>query len=468
MQRRGPAKLFDGSRRRRAGFSGKDGAAYDEAEVEREKENAREMAARLHDEFRRPQRKRPRRTITAPERTEGVHREFEAGGSATTEGAVVVPNRASDVAARDALDAAGVAVARTRRGKHHDVIRLLQRRGLALARCTEAERGTRRLVVAAVDNDGPRSTLRHAFWAARGDGHFMRGLLRFRGILLEFASDALRADRDTVLIAVTQDGAALQHASRELRKDRDFVLVALAGSPGALRHAARALREDRAFAYAALKLGGEAFEFVSDRLRADKTVVLEACAARGANLAHAVPALRRDEDCVLAAVASDGDALAHAPPAGQDKGDSTPPALRANRAFVLKCVRAKSRNWHALKHASKALRRDRAVVLAAVRTSGAALMHAPKKFCGDKEIVLAALSSPLAQPYVSKKLARDKEVAFRARQANGDALAWGLGLYDLTRAPMPKPEPGPDVPRPRWSTAVKTRFDFNRRRVYAA
>ncbi|KAH8065528.1 hypothetical protein JL720_12761 [Aureococcus anophagefferens] len=98
MQRRGPAKLFDGSRRRRAGFSGKDGAAYDEAEVEREKENAREMAARLHDEFRRPQRKRPRRTITAPERTEGVHREFEAGGSATTEGAVVVPNRAPDVA----------------------------------------------------------------------------------------------------------------------------------------------------------------------------------------------------------------------------------------------------------------------------------------------------------------------------------------------------------------------------------
>ena len=145
-----------------------------------------------------------------------------------------------------------------------------------------------------------------------------------------------------------------------------------------------------------------------------------------------------------------------------------PPALRANRAFVLKCVRAKSKNWHALKHASKALRRDRAVVLAAVTTSGAALMHAPKKFGGDKEIVLAALSSPLAQPYVSKKLARDKEVAFRARQANGDALAWGLGLYDLTRAPVPKPEPGPDVPRPRWSTAVKTRFDFNRRRVYAA
>ena len=95
------------------------------------------------------------------------------------------------------------------------------------------------------------------------------------------------------------------------------------------------------------------------------------------------------------------------------------PALRANRAFVLKCVRAKSRNWHALKHASKALKRDRAVVLAAVRTSGAALMHAPKKFCGDKEIVMAALSSPLAQPYVSKKLARDKEVAFRARQPAG-------------------------------------------------
>ena len=86
-----------------------------------------------------------------------------------------------------------------------------------------------RAVVSAAAHETPEA-LRHAFWAARGDGHFMRGLLRFRGILLEFASDALRADRDTVLIAVTQDGAALQHASRELRKDRDFVLVALAAA----------------------------------------------------------------------------------------------------------------------------------------------------------------------------------------------------------------------------------------------
>ncbi|KAH8065527.1 hypothetical protein JL720_12760 [Aureococcus anophagefferens] len=284
----------------------------------------------------------------------------------------------------------------------------------------------------------------------------MRGLLRFRGILLEFASDALRADRDTVLIAVTQDGAALQHA-RELRRDRDFVLVALAGSPGALRHAARALREDRAFAYAALKLGGEAFEFVSDRLRADKAVVLEACAARGANLAHAVPALRRDEDCVLAAVKSDGTPRARAGRAGQG-----PPALRANRAFVLKCVRAKSKNWHALKHASKALRRDRAVVPRRA-DAGAALMHAPKKFCGDKEIVLAALSSPSRSPAPRSSPGTRSSPS---RQANGDASPGASA--SRPRAPVPKPEPGPDVPRPRWSTAVKTRFDFNRRRVYAA
>ena len=52
MQRRGPAKLFDGSRRRRAGFSGKDGAAYDEAEVERsegvERFGVERVSGRLH------------------------------------------------------------------------------------------------------------------------------------------------------------------------------------------------------------------------------------------------------------------------------------------------------------------------------------------------------------------------------------------------------------------------------------
>ena len=44
---------------------------------------------------------------------------------------------------------------------------------------------------------------------------------------LEYASEALQADREIVLEAVRQDGYALEYASGDLQADRDFVLEAV-------------------------------------------------------------------------------------------------------------------------------------------------------------------------------------------------------------------------------------------------
>eukprot|EP01047_Picozoa_sp_COSAG01_P093655 COSAG01_NODE_24739_length_768_cov_1.260090_2_plen_136_part_01 len=55
---------------------------------------------------------------------------------------------------------------------------------------------------------------------------------------------ARQADRDVVLVAVSQDYRALQHASTCLQADETVVAAAAAQSPDALAHASAELRAD--------------------------------------------------------------------------------------------------------------------------------------------------------------------------------------------------------------------------------
>ena len=47
------------------------------------------------------------------------------------------------------------------------------------------------------------------------------------GMVLQFASDELRNNKEVVLAAVEQDGRALQFASEDLKGDEDIVLAAV-------------------------------------------------------------------------------------------------------------------------------------------------------------------------------------------------------------------------------------------------
>jgi hypothetical protein len=44
---------------------------------------------------------------------------------------------------------------------------------------------------------------------------------------LQYASDDLKADKEVVLAAVTQNGNALQYASEDLKADKEVVLAAV-------------------------------------------------------------------------------------------------------------------------------------------------------------------------------------------------------------------------------------------------
>ena len=63
------------------------------------------------------------------------------------------------------------------------------------------------------------------------------------GEALEYASSALRADREVVLAAVRQNGWALEHASAALQADVEVATAAVRSSGDALQWVATTVKE---------------------------------------------------------------------------------------------------------------------------------------------------------------------------------------------------------------------------------
>jgi hypothetical protein len=61
----------------------------------------------------------------------------------------------------------------------------------------------------------------------KNDFEFANELLAKQGMLLQYFSDNIKANRDAVLIAVTQNGDALQYAHEDLRSDLEVICAAL-------------------------------------------------------------------------------------------------------------------------------------------------------------------------------------------------------------------------------------------------
>ena len=72
------------------------------------------------------------------------------------------------------------------------------------------------------------------------------------GWALQFASHALKHDREVVLAACNKNGWALGYASAALQDDREVVLAACNQDEAALRYASAALKDDREVVMVAL------------------------------------------------------------------------------------------------------------------------------------------------------------------------------------------------------------------------
>jgi len=122
-----------------------------------------------------------------------------------------------------------------------------------------------------------------------------------QGILLEFASPALKDDEEVVTVAVSSHGHALRYASSRWRKNRAMVLRAVSVS-GALQYASEKLQDDKEVVLAAVTKYGAALEYASDRLRNDPEVVWVAIKNSGYSLVYAPQKFQCDRKFVLAAI----------------------------------------------------------------------------------------------------------------------------------------------------------------------
>ena len=134
--------------------------------------------------------------------------------------------------------------------------------GSALQYTSKVLPSDRELVLAAVKNYG--SVLQYTSGVLRSDRELVLAAVENDGTVLQFVtSETLRASPEIAVAAVTtdrsrfrqdswrlyssvqKDGSALQYASTAIRSDRDVVLAAARNYPRSLQHAAEGLCDDK-------------------------------------------------------------------------------------------------------------------------------------------------------------------------------------------------------------------------------
>ena len=136
---------------------------------------------------------------------------------------------------------------------------------------------------------------------------------------------------------------------------------------------------DRDFVLFAVKQDGEALMFAHATFKKDKEIVKAAVKENGWPFTYADPALKKDRAFVLDLAKLHSAVLTYA--------DAS---LFKDRKFILAAITRNRRAFFAIPYTSK-FRKDRGVVLAAVRQNGFALGYADATFKKDNVIVLAAL-----------------------------------------------------------------------------
>ena len=201
------------------------------------------------------------------------------------------------------------------------------------------------------------------------------------------------ADAKVVHRAVRQNGLPLQYASEALRSNREVVLSAVRNYPLALRHASKALRSDLEVVLTAVKHDGLALKDASNALRSNQKVVLAAIRNNALALHYASEALRSNPNVVLVAMNSQyfsSFAITRA-----SKG------LRLDRDFMLKAVRKSS---FSMQYAGEPLVLDRNFLLEAVRQNGRVFWNLPRDTRSDCHFILAvARNHPHALRLASKE-----------------------------------------------------------------
>lgn len=244
----------------------------------------------------------------------------------------------------------------------------------------------------------------------------IKNTIKFDGKLLESASEELKNDKKTVMLAVRSYGCALNFASKELKKDRDIVIEAVKSDGNALLYVSEELKSDRNIVIEAVKSKGCALKYSLEEFRADKEIVLEAIKSDSLAINFASNKLKNDEEIIKNKFKNENYEESQIPfDISFSLFDNiNPEGFLEKELFEFKDISKSSRevvlgivkiNGLALAFASEEFQNDKEIVYEAVKSDGRALEYASNKLKADKEIVLKAVNSYVGPPeFVSNKI----------------------------------------------------------------
>lgn len=173
-------------------------------------------------------------------------------------------------------------------------INVVKSDGLALRKACRQLSENKEFVLAAVKNNGQALEFAPSL---QEDKEVVMAAVRNDGSAIQFACASLQKDKDLLLASVKNNIYAL-YTYRELQHDKDIFMAAVPIGYS-LQFASNALRNDKEFILSLVKKNGMALEFASFALKQDKDIIYAALTQNGNALWH-LPLNILNEDIVLA------------------------------------------------------------------------------------------------------------------------------------------------------------------------
>lgn len=237
------------------------------------------------------------------------------------------------------------------------------------------------------------------------------------GLLLKYASETLRNDRELVIEAIKNNDWALEFASDELKKD--FLICVMAclkkSNKNLMRFISPELKSNRYFILTLVLEDISFFSYCDKSLKADKEFILEVI-KRGKKSAsyniytYISKTLRKDKDIIFEGIKHK---LFHT--------YNIPLEFRDNKKIMIELIKIDS---SILEYASDILKNDPEVIITSIKKEGKHLKYASDRLKDNEKIVkLAIENNPFAILYASDRLQRNKKLLLKAVKINGEVLS---------------------------------------------
>jgi hypothetical protein len=178
------------------------------------------------------------------------------------------------------------------------------------------------------------------------------------GLLLKDMPDAVKANREMVLTAVSNDGYALKFASEEMKDDEELVLTALKTFNLSTKFASDRLKKDIEFIKKAIDIFPAAIGYTSQDIRHNKEIALFVVKRDFTMCKYLPDKMRDDEDIIFEAVKQTSMSIQRY---ASDR-------LKNNKDFILKIVSDKNIPKGIMFFLNKQMQNDQDIINAAIKS----------------------------------------------------------------------------------------------------